>query len=59
MDEQWEYDHGRYETRSCQMVEAAKVLSPLVLSKWEGLQTIVKIISERTIKGVSTSHTRY
>jgi len=59
VDEQWEYDHGRYETRSCQMVEAAKVLSPLVLSKWEGLQTIVKIISERTIKGVSTSHTRY
>ena len=58
-DETWEYDHGRYEVRKCQIVSASEFLSPSLLAKWEGIKTLVRIDSQRTIKDVTTSQTRY
>jgi predicted transposase YbfD/YdcC len=57
--ETWEYDHGRYEVRKCQIVSASEFLSPLLLEKWKGIKTVIKIESERTINDVTSSETRY
>ncbi len=59
LNETWEYDHGRYETRVCQIVSAKEVLSPDLLTKWTGIKTVVKIVAQRTIKDVTTSQTRF
>ena len=58
-DFQWEYDHGRYETRTCKLISAKEALSPIQLEKWKDVETIVKIESERTIKGITTKQSRY
>ena len=58
-DETWEYDHGRYEVRMCQVVAASEFLSPTLLAKWEGIETLVRIDAQRTMKGVTSSQTRY
>ncbi len=57
--EDWEYDHGRFETRSCWILDAEGVLSPDVRKKWPAVRTIAKIRSERHIKGATSSETRY
>lgn len=58
-DETWEYDHGRHEVRKCQAISAGEFLSPVLLSKWTGVETLVKIEATRTIDGATTSNTRY
>lgn len=55
----WEYDHGRFETRSCRIKNASDVLSPKMLEKWGKVRTVVEIVAERTGKGVKSSNTRY
>lgn len=55
----WEYDHGRYEERKCQIVSAQEVLSPDLLDTWREIKTVIKIEAQRTIKDVSSSQTRY
>lgn len=55
----WEYDHGRYETRKCQIASASEFLSPALLKKWKEIKTLIKIESERTINDVTSLHTRY
>jgi predicted transposase YbfD/YdcC len=57
--ENWEYDHGRYETRKCSTLNAVKVLSPELLQKWKEIATLVKIESTRSIKNAKTTETRY
>lgn len=57
--ENWEYDHGRYEERKCQIVSAKEVLTPDLLDKWREIKTVIKIESERTINGVIASQTRF
>lgn len=57
--EDWEYDHGRYERRNCQILEAHKILSPDVQAVWGSIKTVVKIESVRTIQDSTTSETRY
>ncbi|MEL7251434.1 MAG: ISAs1 family transposase [Bacteroidota bacterium] len=57
--EQWEYDHGRYELRKCSIVAAKEVLSPDLLTKWRGINTLVKSEAQRTIKNTSSSQTRF
>ena len=59
LDETWEYDHGRYERRVCQIVAAKEVLSPDLLAKWTGIKTLVKIVAQRIIKDVITSQSRF
>lgn len=58
-NQQWEYDHGRYELRKCAIVAAKEVLSPDLLEKWVGIKTIIKIEAQRTINEVSSSQTRF
>lgn len=59
LDETWEYDHGRYEKRICQVVAAKTFLSPDLLDRWKGVKTLVRIVSKRIVTGVSTSQTRF
>ena len=57
--EQWEYDHGRYETRTCFILSASEVLSPNIKVEWPSIKTLVKIESTRQIKDVKSTETRY
>ncbi len=59
IDETWEYDHGRYEKRKCRIVAAQEVLTPDTLNRWEGIKTVVKVVSERTIDGVTSLQSRF
>lgn len=58
-EETWEYDHGRYELRKCLTASAKNYLSPDLLSKWDGVETLVKIESQRTVDGTSSLQTRF
>lgn len=58
-DQTWEYDHGRYEKRKCQTIDATTNLSPQLLEKWPGVKTLVRVDSERTINGKTSSQTRF
>jgi len=57
--EKWEYDHGRYETRQCQILSAQSVLSPNLKVNWPSIKTIIKIEATREIKDVRSTETRY
>jgi len=59
LNETWEYDHGRYETRVCQIVSAKDVLTPDLLEKWTGIKTLVKVVAQRTKNGVTSSQSRF
>ena len=50
-DEQWEYDHGRYGTRRCEVMTATGYLNPKFTQRWSSVR--------RTIGGVTTTQTRY
>jgi len=58
-DQTWEYDHGRYEVRKCLIAPAKDYLTADLLAKWTGIKTLVKIIAERTVDGVTSSQTRF
>lgn len=58
-DEQWEYDHGRYEIRTCQVVRAQEVLDPMIWIKWKGIQSLIKVESKRRIGEHWQEQTRY
>ena len=58
-NETWEYGHGRYEIRQCQIVSASEFLSPELLSKWKGIKTLVKIVAERTVGEITNSQSRF
>jgi len=57
--EDWEYDHGRYETRTCSILPAKEVLSPNIIGKWPSAETLIRVKSTRTIGEATTSKTRY
>jgi predicted transposase YbfD/YdcC len=56
---QWEYDHGRYEQRQCALLPAREVLSPNLLAQWKDVQTLVKIVAQRTINGILKEEVRF
>jgi predicted transposase YbfD/YdcC len=56
---EWEYNHGRFEERECSILDAKQVLSPLLLSQWKDLETVVRIVAKRTIGKKTTTETRY
>jgi len=58
-DEQWEYDHGRYETRSCEILDVFQIWTSEFYEQWPGIKTIVKIVSSRVIADKSSEETRY
>ena len=51
--------HGRIETRSCQILEAQQNLSPNLLNLWKDVTTLVKIEEKRTLKGKTSTESRY
>ena len=56
---QWEYDHGRYETRVCSMVCAQGMLNPDLEAKWPSIKTFVRIDASRTENGITSTQSRY
>lgn len=54
-----EKDHGRIEKRICSILPAKEYLMEETLSKWSHISTIIKLVSTREIKGISTQDTRY
>jgi len=58
-DEQWEYGHGRYETRSCTTLPIKEILSPDLLDKWKSAKTAIKVTASRTIEDTTTTRSRY
>lgn len=58
-DEEWEYDHGRYETRNCTIVKLTPQQKSSLFPDWNGLTTLIRVESTRTLKDVSKSETRY
>jgi predicted transposase YbfD/YdcC len=59
LSEEWDCGHGRSEKRVCKILLAKEVLSPKLLSKWEGVETLVKIEAERVLNDVKSTETRY
>lgn len=55
----WEYDHGRYEKRSCRVLDATAYLSTEEVAKWKGIKTLVRIDSERTLNGKTSRESRH
>ena len=58
-EENWEYDHGRYERRRCEVLAAKVSLSPNQLQRWLDVKQIIKITSQRTIKEKTSTECRY
>lgn len=58
-EENWEYDHGRYEHRHGEVLDAQQALSPALLEKWIGVQRLVKISATRQVQGQTTLEQRY
>jgi predicted transposase YbfD/YdcC len=59
ISEEWEYDHGRYETRKCSILQSQEVLLPENGQLWSNLKTLIKIESTRVIKDRQMQETRY
>jgi hypothetical protein len=55
ISEEWEYDHGRYETCKCSILKSQEVLLPENGQLW----TLIKIESTRVIKDRQMQETRY
>lgn len=58
-NETWEYDHGRFEVRKCQIAPAKDFLTSGLFNKWKELNTLIKITANRTVNDVTTSQTRF
>ncbi len=52
-----EKGHGRIESRTCEVIQKLQFL--FGKEKWPNLTSIVRIISERTLRNKSTTETRY
>jgi len=58
-EEEWEYARGRFETRKCSILSAQATIEKEIIAQWEGLQTLVKVESIRTIGDKKTTEIRY
>lgn len=58
-NETWEYDHGRYEVRKCQIAPAKEYLTSGLADQWKGIKTLIKIEAQRTIGETTSSQTRF
>ncbi|MCU0353535.1 MAG: ISAs1 family transposase [Cytophagales bacterium] len=57
--EEWEYGRARFETRKCGVLSAQATMDKDVIAQWDGLQTLLKVESSRTVAGRKTTETRY
>jgi len=51
-------DHGRIETRKCQVINQLEWMDEEII-RWQGLKSIIKIDSVREIQNTKTEETRY
>jgi predicted transposase YbfD/YdcC len=58
-DEQWDYGHGRYETRSCTQLSAQEALSPDIIEKWPSARTLICVTANRRLGDTTTTSSRY
>ena len=58
-NQQWEYDHGRFETRTCYTLPAIDYLLEENLKLWKNIATLIKIDSTRQTKEGISKETRY
>jgi predicted transposase YbfD/YdcC len=58
-NQEWEYDHGRFETRTCHILPASDYLLEENLNLWKNLSTLIKIESVRETKNGSSNEVRY
>lgn len=57
--EEWEYDHGRYETRRCDMIKLTADEQRELFSEWKDLQYLVRIQASRQTSKATSRETRY
>ncbi len=57
--EDWDYGHGRIETRKCNILPAKDFLLEENLCAWKDVSMLIKVESSREIKGVTTTENRY
>jgi len=57
--EQWEYGHGRYETRSCTTLPIKDILSPDLIEKWSSAKQAIRVTATRVIGDISSTRSRY
>ncbi len=59
-DEEWEYDHGRYETRKCTLIKLSDAEQKNeIFSQWKDLRHLVRIQASRQTSKGTTYETRY
>lgn len=54
-----EKNHGRIEQRSCSVITQLGFMGNETKEKWPCLNSIIRIISDRTLKGSTSTETRY
>jgi predicted transposase YbfD/YdcC len=59
VDEEWEYDHGRFENRRCSIIAASAALSPVLRERWPSIQTLIKIDATRQTNQATSQQSRY
>jgi predicted transposase YbfD/YdcC len=57
--QEWEYDHGRYETRTCTVVKLTNPQEDEVFVQWKDLRHLVRIQASRQTKQGISYETRY
>ncbi|OAV63880.1 Transposase [Bacteroidales bacterium Barb6XT] len=57
--EEWEYDHGRYETRKCSIMKAKDAVPEENMNSRPGLRTPVKVEASGMIKDRQSKEIRY
>ncbi len=58
-DKNWDYGHGRYEERQCEILSASQVWTKDFCAQWTGLETLVKVESLRLGGEKESRKTRY
>ena len=57
--EDWDYGHGRFETRKCSILPAKDFLLHENLCAWKDVSMLIKVEASREIKDVTTIQKRY
>ena len=59
-NEEWEYDHGRYETRKCALIKLSEIdRRGEVYSQWKDVRHLIRIQASRQSSTGTTHETRY
>jgi hypothetical protein len=59
VSEEWEYGHGQYEVRKCNILPSEEVVFPEIQEQWCGLKTLIRVECIRQINDRKMEETRY